>query len=219
METREATARLHRIAEGPAGRPSRTEIRAAQLAIEPTCLAILALRNDRRADLELALHAVENLQNKDGSWPAFTGDDPEGCWTTALAVLSLMAIGRETERLKSAIQWLLDARGREANWFWRWKFRTIDNRVQFDPAKYGWSWVLWHDELGNPDCIRPDCTSAGQEPRYQPDGCTSLSGSTSASACSSTECALAADGILGMESHLACRTPPTSTQRPSPCWP
>jgi hypothetical protein len=38
-------------------------------------------------------------------------------------------------------RWLLDAKGREANWFWRWKFRTVDNNVKFDPAKYGWSWV------------------------------------------------------------------------------
>jgi hypothetical protein len=35
----------------------------------------------------------------------------------------------------------LDARGREAHWFWRWKFRTIDNKVKFDPTKFGWSWV------------------------------------------------------------------------------
>jgi hypothetical protein len=33
------------------------------------------------------------------------------------------------------------ANGREANWFWRWKFQTVDKSVQFDPAKYGWSWV------------------------------------------------------------------------------
>jgi hypothetical protein len=31
--------------------------------------------------------------------------------------------------------------GREGNWFWRWKFRTVDQRVQFDPSKYGWGWV------------------------------------------------------------------------------
>jgi hypothetical protein len=39
------------------------------------------------------------------------------------------------------IQWLIDARGREATWLWRWKLRTIDNKVQFDPTKFGWSWV------------------------------------------------------------------------------
>jgi hypothetical protein len=43
--------------------------------------------------------------------------------------------------LALGIQWLLNARGREANWFWRWKLRTVDNKVQFDPAKFGWSWV------------------------------------------------------------------------------
>jgi hypothetical protein len=24
---------------------------------------------------------------------------------------------------------------------WRWKLRTFDNNVQFDPARFGWSWV------------------------------------------------------------------------------
>jgi hypothetical protein len=43
--------------------------------------------------------------------------------------------------MASGIQWLLDARGREANWFWRWKLSTVDNKVKFDPAKFGWSWV------------------------------------------------------------------------------
>ncbi|HWB84542.1 MAG TPA: hypothetical protein VG675_10405 [Bryobacteraceae bacterium] len=41
----------------------------------------------------------------------------------------------------SGVRWLLNARGREANWLWRWKLRTFDNKVQFDPAKFGWSWV------------------------------------------------------------------------------
>lgn len=60
---------------------------------------------------------------------------------TALAILSLIASGEQPERLEPAIGWLLDARGREANWFWRGKFKTVDANVKFDPAKYGWSWV------------------------------------------------------------------------------
>jgi CubicO group peptidase (beta-lactamase class C family) len=43
--------------------------------------------------------------------------------------------------LTSAIHWLLEARGREANWFWRRKFQTFDTRVRFDPTKFGWGWV------------------------------------------------------------------------------
>src|SRR5712692_170338 len=115
--------------------------RGTQGSVESTCLMILALRRQPSIELARAIQALQGLQNTDGSWPAFTGDDPEGCWTTALAVLSLMAARRETKRLARGIQWLLNARGREANWFWRWKLRTVDNKVRFDPAKFGWSWV------------------------------------------------------------------------------
>jgi len=97
----------------------------------------------RQPSIELAraVRALLGLQNADGSWSAFTGDEPEGCWTTALAVLSLMAAGHGTRQLTKGIQWLLDARGREANWLWRWKVRIVDNKIQFDPAKFGWSWA------------------------------------------------------------------------------
>jgi len=30
--------------------------------------------------------------------------------------------------------------GREGNWFWKWKFRTADRHVRFDPEKFGWPW-------------------------------------------------------------------------------
>jgi hypothetical protein len=32
-------------------------------------------------------------------------------------------------------------RGKEGHWFWRWKFKTADRHVRFDPDKYGWPWV------------------------------------------------------------------------------
>ena len=141
MDSREAMARLHVLLKGLQAERRGPTAERGQRSIEASCLAILALRNGPPADLKLALHYIEHLQNKDGSWPAFIGDDAEGCWTTSLAVLSLMAVGQETERLKSAIRWLLNAEGREANWFWRWRFQTIDKSVQFDPTKYGWGWV------------------------------------------------------------------------------
>jgi len=134
-------ATLHEILRARQSRAGAWAFGAGQDAVEPTCLAILALRHQPSAHLERALDTIENLQNKDGSWPAFIGDEPEGCWTTALAVLSLMAARHRTKGLARGIQWLLNARGREANWFWRWKFSTVDNKVKFDPAKFGWSWV------------------------------------------------------------------------------
>jgi len=115
--------------------------RGDQDSVESTCFAILALRRQPSIELAQALQALQRLQNADGSWPAFTGDEPEGCWTTALAVLSLIATRHGTKRLERGIQWLLNTRGREAHWFWQWKLRTVDNKVKFDPAKFGWSWV------------------------------------------------------------------------------
>jgi hypothetical protein len=115
--------------------------RGNQDSVESTCLAMLALRRQPSIEFARAVHALQGLQNADGSWPAFTGDEPEGCWTTALAVLSLMRVRRATKPLASGIQWLIGARGREANWLWRWKLSMVDNKVHFDPAKFGWSWV------------------------------------------------------------------------------
>jgi hypothetical protein len=115
--------------------------RGNQDSVESTCFAILALRQHPSIKLARATQALLGLQNADGSWPAFNGDEPEGCWTTALAVLSLMGAGQATKHLASGVRWLLNARGREANWLWRWRLRTFDNKVQFDPAKVGWSWV------------------------------------------------------------------------------
>ena len=115
--------------------------RGIQDSVESTCLAMLALRRQPSIEFARAVHAVQGLQNADGSWPAFMGDEPEGCWTTALAVLSLMPVRRATKPLASGIQWLIGARGREANWLWRWKLSMVDTKVHFDPAKFGWSWV------------------------------------------------------------------------------
>jgi hypothetical protein len=39
-----------------------------------------------------------------------------------------------------AARWLVTERGREGNWLWRWKFKTADRDVRFDPDKYGWPW-------------------------------------------------------------------------------
>ena len=109
--------------------------------LEPACLAITALRREPRSELTAAVETLEALQNEDGSWPTFVGDETEGCWVTALVVLTLLARDRRGPRLDRAARWLLKAEGREAHWLWRRRFQTIDNKVQFDPAKFGWSWV------------------------------------------------------------------------------
>ena len=115
--------------------------RAADLRVESCSLAVLALRNHPCRGSLQALNTLLATRNPDGSWPAFSGDDAQGSWATALAILALAAVRHTLTDWGPGIQWLLDAKGREANWFWRWKFQNVDNGVKFDPAKYGWSWV------------------------------------------------------------------------------
>lgn len=123
-------------------RTSSTAIQSrAQATVELTSLATLAFRNHRGPRFEMEMRTLLSLRNRDGSWPAFAGDDTRGCWATALAVIALISIRHASVDWAAGVEWLLDARGHEADWPWRWKFQTVDTRVKLDPAKYGWSWV------------------------------------------------------------------------------
>jgi hypothetical protein len=109
-----------------------------QAALEPTCLALLALRVRDVAVRRCGVESLLRLQKRDGSWPAIAGDN-EGCGFSGLAVLTLHDFGveRSAER---GIEWLVRCYGTEARWLWRWKFRARDTHVRFDPGKYGWPW-------------------------------------------------------------------------------
>ena len=106
-----------------------------QMALEPTCLALLALRLDQNTKAQVLLDA----QRPDGSWGAFATDDGSS-GLTGLALLTLNTLGTFLDAASHAADWLLDAKGREASWIWKWKFRTTDTRVRFDPDKFGWPW-------------------------------------------------------------------------------
>ena len=112
-----------------------------QWAMEPTCLALLALRFRAKADWVRGLRFLEGCQNADGSWPGFEGDD-EGSWATALAVITLIRAGGDWESVQRGCQWLLGTRGQESHWLAKWRYRLFDNKVRFDPNKYGWPWTV-----------------------------------------------------------------------------
>lgn len=105
------------------------------MALEPTCLALMALRLARPANTQVLLDA----QRPDGSWGSFASDD-EASGLTGLALLTLKALRASPSAANQAADWLLHAKGREANWPWKWRFRTTDTRVGFDPDKFGWPW-------------------------------------------------------------------------------
>ena len=113
---------------------------SVQESLEATCLAELALAPERHANSSEAILFLLKSQLSDGGWPAFLGDS-EGSWTTALALCTLNSTGDFTAARERAFRWLFAERGREGHWFWRWKFKTSDRNVRFDPDKYGWPWI------------------------------------------------------------------------------
>jgi hypothetical protein len=60
---------------------------------------------------------------------------------TALAAITQLWLGGDPRSPVRAVNWLVEERCREAHWLWRWKLRTVDNQVRFNPSKYGWGWV------------------------------------------------------------------------------
>jgi hypothetical protein len=111
-----------------------------QAVVESTCLVALAA-GAHSALRQQAQRFLLGTQNPDGSWPAFLGDDQEGTWVTSLAVLALADCGAAISARLRGYEWLVRSCGKEANWFSKWKFRTLDRQIRFDPDQYGWPWI------------------------------------------------------------------------------
>ena len=114
--------------------------RSEQASVEATCLAGLALGSASHGNAVSTVRFLKKSQLSDGGWPAFQGDS-EGAWTTALALCALTMLNEISEASDKALRWLLESQGKEGHWFWRWKFKTADRNVRFDPDKYGWPWI------------------------------------------------------------------------------
>ena len=112
-----------------------------QSAIEPTALALLALPSSSVRERDAAVRFLLRTQNVNGSWPAFSGDDAGGSGLTGLALFSLNCCRAQGMVTNRAVHWLLESRGWESHWLWKWKFRTSDRHVRFDPDKFGWPWI------------------------------------------------------------------------------
>jgi len=114
---------------------------SSQAALEPSCLALLALRSDKGPARDLAIRFLLHTQNRDGGWPAFADDDPGSSGLTGLALFALNQCGITGGATDCGFQLLLNLRGWESHWLWRWKFKTSDRHVRFDPDKFGWPWM------------------------------------------------------------------------------
>jgi hypothetical protein len=113
---------------------------SSQVSIEPTCLATFSALADRPSSSEEVVWPILGAQLSDGSWPSFIGDK-ESSWTTALAICVLNSANDSSGARERGHSWLLKTKGREGDWFWRWKFKLADRAVRFDPDRYGWPWL------------------------------------------------------------------------------
>jgi hypothetical protein len=113
---------------------------SAQPALEPTCYSVLALESQGTDARERAWAFLLRTQNPNGSWPVFAGDDANGSWVTSLVAITLRDLVSAIRVRLKGIHWLLRYAGKEGDWFWKWKFRTADRHVRFDPDKFGWPW-------------------------------------------------------------------------------
>jgi hypothetical protein len=113
---------------------------SVQPALESTCYSVLALGSQATDVREHAYSLLLRTQNPNGSWPVFVGDDHDGSWVTSLVAIALRDLGPGIPARVKGLHWLLSSAGKEANWFWKWKFRTADRHVRFDPDKFGWPW-------------------------------------------------------------------------------
>ena len=112
-----------------------------QPAVEPTALALLALPSNLGRERDAAIRFLLHIQNTNGSWPAFQGDNGHGSGYTGLVLYALNRCSDEGTATRRAVHWLLHSRGWESHWLWKWKFRTSDRHVRFDPDKFGWPWL------------------------------------------------------------------------------
>ena len=113
---------------------------SAQPALEPTCYSLLVLGSQATGVRDRAYGFLLRAQNPNGSWPVFAGDDHDGSWVTSLVAIALRDLVPAVPVRLRGLHWLLSTAGRESNWFWKWKFRTADRHVRFDPDKFGWPW-------------------------------------------------------------------------------
>ena len=110
-----------------------------QISIESTCLGALALIGLDEQRSQHALADLLRMQLGHGAWPAFVPDD-EPSWTTSLALITLSILAGSSSARDRAVDWALTDKGKEGNWFWRYKFH-FDQTVRFRPEFYGWPWI------------------------------------------------------------------------------
>ena len=59
-----------------------------------------------------------------------------------MAVIAVIHLTGNWKAVEKGVSWLLKTQGRESHWLIKWRYRTVDQKVRFDPEKYGWPWTV-----------------------------------------------------------------------------
>jgi hypothetical protein len=78
-----------------------------QWALEPTSLALLALRVRPGVGCSKAVHFLESCQRPDGSWPGFQ-EDEDGSWATAVGSQNSVTFCNQQLAILSSVESTLE---------------------------------------------------------------------------------------------------------------
>jgi hypothetical protein len=114
---------------------------------DATALSVLALRDCEPtrvragSSVERGRSWLTMHQRPDGGWPVSAAIS-ESSWMTSLALLAMLALGGEEERVAQAGEWLAALEGRRLGWLRALLFRLVpeDRRAGLDPGLRGWPW-------------------------------------------------------------------------------
>jgi hypothetical protein len=116
----------------------------SRLSTEALTFAALALAGGTPSHQARAVNLIWSLQARqrsNGGWAPIPEANSSAPFATAIATITLVQVGADPDRIKRAAASLLQEDCREASWIWRWKLRVADDRVKFNPCKFGWGWV------------------------------------------------------------------------------
>jgi uncharacterized protein (DUF362 family) len=97
--------------------------------LEPTCLALLALKDESRLPL------LNRFHRRDGSYRLDRGRD-EAVWGTAMAVLAMHALGGDPATIRDSASFLLGVRGKQVQ-----EDGDTDFVFDIDIQLVGWPWA------------------------------------------------------------------------------
>jgi hypothetical protein len=121
----------------------------SQSQAEPTCWAVLALRNavddagaETSESIARGMRFLRDAQLTDGSWPA-TPEEKTGCWVTSLVCWVLSGGQEWTKAIAAGLNWLCADWPRDSNLWHRFLARFSSERHIFpiNNSYRGWGWT------------------------------------------------------------------------------